>query len=34
MLLSDYEQKMLDGKFGDAKQKAIEFIVRYAEVIG
>ncbi|MCL2162963.1 MAG: aconitase X catalytic domain-containing protein [Oscillospiraceae bacterium] len=32
--LTQYEQDMLDGKQGKFKQKAMEFIVRYASVIG
>ncbi|WMJ83735.1 aconitase X [Oscillospiraceae bacterium LTW-04] len=32
--LTPYEQQMLDGKMGAFKQKALEFIVRYAEVLG
>lgn len=32
--LTQYEQEMLDGKLGKFKQKAIEFIVRYANVLG
>ena len=32
--LTPYEQQMLDGKFGPFKQKALENIVAYAEVLG
>lgn len=32
--LTDYEQSMLEGQMGAFKQKALEFIVRYAEVLG
>jgi len=32
--LSSYEEKMLKGEFGEFKQKALEFIVKYAEVLG
>jgi len=32
--LTRYEEKMLKGEFGEFKQKALEFIVRYAEVLG
>ncbi len=31
--LTDYEQKMLQGEMGAFKQKAMEFIVRYAKVL-
>lgn len=32
--LTHYEQGMLDGAMGETKQKAMEFIVRYANVLG
>ena len=32
--LTQFEQKMLDGKHGELKQKAIENIVKYAEILG
>lgn len=32
--LTEYEQKMLDGEMGEFKQKALQFIVKYAEVLG
>ena len=32
--LTAYEQEMLDGKFGRAKQLALEGILRYAEILG
>jgi len=32
--LTDYEKQMLDGQMGKFKQKAMQFIVRYAEVLG
>lgn len=32
--LTDYERKMLDGEFGEFKQKALQNIVTYAEVLG
>lgn len=32
--LTEYEQKMLDGEMGPFKQKAIQKIVEYAEVLG
>ena len=34
MKLSEKEQKMLDGGVGPVKQKAMELIVRYGNVIG
>ena len=34
MHLSDEELKTLDGQFGPLKQKALEFIVQYANVLG
>lgn len=34
MKLTDYEQRMLDGEMGAFKQKAMEFNVRYARVLG
>ena len=32
--LTDHEKEMLDGKMGKFKQKAMEFNVRYAKVLG
>ncbi|MEL7563793.1 MAG: aconitase X catalytic domain-containing protein [Dehalobacterium sp.] len=32
--LTAYEQKMLNGEMGEFKQKALEFIVKYANVLG
>lgn len=32
--LTDYEKRMLDGQEGPLKQKALEVIVRYADVLG
>ena len=32
--LTAYEQDMLDGKMGETKQSAMNFIVRYANVLG
>ncbi|NLW61073.1 MAG: DUF521 domain-containing protein, partial [Synergistaceae bacterium] len=32
--LTDHEKAMLDGKMGKFKQKAMEFNVRYAKVLG
>ncbi|AOT70826.1 aconitase X [Geosporobacter ferrireducens] len=32
--LTDYEQRMLNGEMGEFKQKALEFIVKYANVLG
>lgn len=32
--LTEYEQKMLKGEMGEFKQKALEFIVKYAQVLG
>lgn len=32
--LTEYEQKMLNGEMGEFKQKALEFIVKYANVLG
>ncbi len=32
--LTAYERDMLNGKFGEFKKKALEFIIRYAEVLG
>lgn len=32
--LTEYEQNMFDGKMGEFKQKALQFIVKYAEVLG
>ena len=34
MELTEYEKQILDGHHGTPKQKALEFIVRYGEVIG
>lgn len=31
--LTEYEQKMLDGEMGEFKQKALQFIVKYAQVL-
>lgn len=33
MQLTDYEKKMLDGAYGPFKQKAMEFVVRYGNVL-
>ena len=32
--LTDYERDMLNGKYGRAKQLALEGIVRYGEILG
>ncbi|WP_372995268.1 aconitase X [Lutispora sp.] len=32
--LTEYEQRMLNGEMGEFKQKALQFIVKYAEVLG
>lgn len=32
--LTEYEQRMLNGEMGEFKQKALEFIVKYARVLG
>ena len=32
--LTDYEQRMLNGEMGEFKQKALQFIIKYAEVLG
>lgn len=32
--LKDYEKRMLRGEFGEFKQKALEFIVNYAKILG
>lgn len=34
MKLTAYEQDMLDGKFGRFKQKALENVIKYAQVVG
>ena len=34
MLLTDAERRMLDGRDGTARQKAMELLVRYAEALG
>jgi hypothetical protein len=34
MKLTDRERAMLDGRDGNARQKAMELLVRYAEVLG
>ena len=34
MILTDSEQRMLDGHHGKARQKAMELLVRYAEALG
>ena len=34
MRLTDTEKKMLQGKMGRLKQKAIESIIQYAEALG
>lgn len=33
MKLTDYEKRMLDGTFGQAKRKALEVIVRYGRIV-
>ena len=32
--LTEYEQRMLDGEFGEFKQRAIKKIVEYANALG
>ena len=34
LILTDGEKRMLDGRDGKARQKAMELLVRYAEALG
>lgn len=34
MKLTDYEKELLDGQYGEAKQKAMELLIQYGEALG